>query len=117
MSSLREWLEQQQPDERIVSCKGRKFKVVESNMAERSRVLAAHAKNGHLDNADAEALLMCLSVHDPDSGERVVEPSDFQVWKNAGLGFAPLLRSVLDVNGMSGDDVEDEVKNSGATAS
>lgn len=115
MSELRDWLNSQPLTEKRITVKGREFLVMEANLAERSRTLAAHAKNGHLANEDAEALLMCLCVLDPVTGERVVEPADYNVWQKQGVSFAPLLRAVLDVNGFSDDEVEAEVKNSDTT--
>lgn len=115
MSELREWLESASLDSQLVTIKGKQFKVVECNMAERSRVLASHAKNGEVPNDVAEALLLSLSVVDPATDQRVVEPEDYKVWTKLGLGFSPLLRACLDVNGLRFDEVEDEVKNSEAT--
>lgn len=115
MSELREWLESEGLDEEHVTVKGKVFLVKEIDMATRSRTLAGNAKDGDLPNEKAEALMMSMSVCDPETGEPLVPVNDHAIWLGKGCKFAPLLRAVLRVNGMASDEVGDEVKNSDAT--
>lgn len=118
MSELRAWLESVGLTEETVTIKGKEFLVTEIDMAERGRLFAKFAKtDSEITNGMVEGLMMSRCVLDPATREQLVPCEQWQVWQAKGCTFAPLLRRVLAVNGMGTDEVEDERKNSDATAS
>jgi hypothetical protein len=115
MGSLREWLDEQTLAEETVFISGREFLCLEIDLAERSRLFAEFPDKEKLTDAAVEGLMLCRCVVDPETKEQVVPIAEWKYWRTKGGKFGKLLSTVLRLNGLTGDPVGTEVKNSDAT--
>lgn len=115
MGSLREWLDTQTLNEETVTISGKQFLCVEIDLAERSRLFASFPDKDKLTDAAVEGLMLCRCVLDPETKNQVVQTDEWKYWHGKGARFGKLLSTVLRVNGLTGDPVGAEVKNSDAT--
>lgn len=116
MSDLREWLDQQQPAEELVTVRGKQFLIVELDLAQRARLFAENVKDADKSDTVIECLLLSRCVLDPSTREQLVPTADWKYWQTKPSGLSALLAAVLRVNGLRGDDpVETEAKNLDAT--
>ena len=111
MSDLRAWLDACELAEETITVKGRKFLVIELDLAERGRLFSDYHKGkGEISNEKAEGLLLCRCVLDPETRQQVVPCEEWKYWQSKGTQFSKLLRAVLRLNGLQDDPVDDEVK-------
>lgn len=113
-TTLRQWLDEQEPSEETVTIKGKQFLVVELDLAERGRLIAEHSGGKEVTDRMIEGLMLSRCVLDPETREQLVPCEEWEYWMKKGSKFSTLLARVLAVNGLKEDPVEDELKNSEA---
>lgn len=115
MGSLREWLDEQELREETVYISGKQFLCVEIDRAERSRLIASFPDQEKLTDSVVEGLMLSRCVLDPETRQQIVKEEEWKYWGSRPARFGRLWSSVAKLNGLLGNDVGTEVKNSDAT--
>jgi hypothetical protein len=104
--SLREKILARKPISETVAIDGDTFKIVGKSKRDRAAIFArARKKDGSLDFARLESLLLAACVFDPETDQQLID--DHALWESVDAALTgPLLSHVMRIIGMDKQDVQ-----------